>query len=81
MSTALNLKYDEEFSKEARKSSHAKDKDQAAKPAKEKPFWFLSLMPHMANMNIFTEVAAYSQEQTIIEGVAAMKTTHEEAAN
>ena len=82
MSSTFNPKFDEEFRKEAPKSGgHAKDKAAKEKPAEEKGFWFLSLMSHMTHTNIFTELSTHSQEQTIIEGVAAMKTTHEEAAN
>ena len=82
MSTAVNTKFDEEFSKEARKTGgHQKEKAAREKPAEERSFWFLSLMSHMINTNVYTVLAAHRQEQTIIDGVAALKTTHEEAAN
>ena len=34
----------------------------------------------MTNTKIFTEFSSYSKKQTIIDGVAALETTHEEAA-
>ena len=52
ISSTLNPKFDEEFSKEARKTGGpVKDTDATQKPAEEKAFWFLTLMSHMPNMN------------------------------